>query len=607
MVPSPYRTRSNTAKKKASGTAAEASSSALSTSATTWLGGDFDDEAAAGGAAAAGAPAVDPTPSRRATRATPRTNAGVPSPRLDNGADTDVPSSTLGTGGSTARTAAIGASRTPRRCAVTAAAETPTSAAPLAADAPEPPAEVGAVGSAGGQLMESTAADPGGRSRKTPARQKRSAARSETTGTSEHDQAVAPENGSNTIASGTATKSKIRYRYIKQEHNPNEYLKWSFAVCDRDVNGLDADGKPRKTLLRAKNHDGGRHSDMTAFIEAIEDRVEKRKEEKNVNIAWSRYLTVSDAQNLARDNVEAHFRRVVAARGLLTPTELHVARQLAADDPPSEPARRALEMVTACGPLVVLRSSAAPSAVSSAAGGHVFIPGAGVGAVYMYGPPLPSPAAAAAWGHASVAGLAVTAGHNGFAAGAVGGGRGRGAGGHGVGFGPSPPGAAAAGGGGGYDHGCGGGQMMASPYAAAAGSNGPASGAGGCAGDAGLAGGASAFWQQPSTLVPAQGSAGPFSPPPVPPPDQEAMLKEAMINNIQDRERGRLAGERGRLEETKILSQLTQLMAGGNALSPDRQAGDSNDNGDDGDGDDDDDDDDDGDDRKLAPGEQPKM
>ena len=68
--------------------------------------------------------------------------------------------------------------------------------------------------------------------------------------------------------------------------------------------------------------------------------------------------------------------------------------------------------------------------------------------------------------------------------------------------------------------------------------------------------------QQPSALVPAQGSAGPFSPPSVPPPAPEAYL-----NVFQDRERGRLA-------ETAIMSQLI------NAFSPDRQAGDGNDNGD---------------------------
>ena len=100
--------------------------------------------------------------------------------------------------------------------------------------------------------------------------------------------------------------------------------------------------------------------------------------------------------------------------------------------------------------------------------------------------------------------------------------------------------------------------------------------------------------QQPSALVPAQGSAGifdaaaqavaPFSPP---------RDGNAMLSIIHAREHGRLAEKQVQREETTLMHQLWK---DGNVLSPDRQAGDGNDD-DDGDGEDD---------RKLAPGEQPK-
>ena len=105
--------------------------------------------------------------------------------------------------------------------------------------------------------------------------------------------------------------------------------------------------------------------------------------------------------------------------------------------------------------------------------------------------------------------------------------------------------------------------------------------------------------QQPGALVPAQGSAGVFDAAAQAAGPFSSPQADTMLNIIQAREHGRLAEESTRLAETALMSQWTQLLAGGNALSPDRQAGDGNDNGDDGD--------DDGGDRKLAPGEQPKM
>ena len=111
--------------------------------------------------------------------------------------------------------------------------------------------------------------------------------------------------------------------------------------------------------------------------------------------------------------------------------------------------------------------------------------------------------------------------------------------------------------------------------------------------------------QQPSALVPAQGSAGifdaaaqavaPFSPP----LDGNAMLSIIHARE-RARERGRMAEEHGRQLETALMAQMVadrQAAAPAAPAAPALSiAGDGND----------DDDDDVEDDRKLAPGEQPK-
>ena len=225
------------------------------------------------------------------------------------------------------------------------------------------------------------ASGTGGRSLKTLARQQRSAARSGTTSEQDGAAAAAPEDGSNADTANAADTpakiTRIRHHYLLQEHNPDHFLDWSYAVCDSDVNQLTANGKPVLTLDRAKNYDGGRHANMTAFVPAIEDKKERRNEQKNVCISWERYLKYPDGRAMAKGNVERHLREVVAARGQLTPAQLHVARLLAAEG--SVPAEKAVEAEDA--------RRAAAAAAADAAG--AIMPVAGIGGAPVIGAPGP--------------------------------------------------------------------------------------------------------------------------------------------------------------------------------------------------------------------------